>query len=69
MDFLKFKLFTDLDGATGSGQPTAEDSSHGGFAKSGSWLELTNTANAGIVTITNFRLNSSVTKITLESSQ
>ena len=69
MDFLKFKLFTNLSGATGADQPTAEDSSHGGFAKSGSWLELTNTASAGIVTITNFRLGSSVTKITLESSQ
>jgi len=69
MDFLKFKLFTNLAGATGADQPTAEDSSHGGFAKSGSWLELTNTASAGIVTITNFRLGSSVTKITLESSQ
>jgi len=70
MDFLKFKLFTSLsNAATGNEQPTAEESSLGGFAKSGSWLELTNTSNAGIVTITGFRLDSSVTKITLESSQ
>jgi hypothetical protein len=70
MDFLKFKLFENLAGATGgAAAPTAEDSSHGGFAGSGSWKELTNTASAGIVTITNFRLDSSVTKITLETSQ
>jgi hypothetical protein len=69
MDFLKFKLFTNLADAVGAGVPTAEESSLGGFAKSGSFLELTNTASAGVVTITGFRLDSSVTKITLESSQ
>jgi len=66
--FLKFKLFNDTLTALGPELPTVEDGSNGQFAKSGSWLERTNSDSAGIVTITNFLLSSAVTRITLETS-
>jgi len=44
------------------------NASNGSFVSSGSWIETTSEANAGIVTITGFKLSSSVVRVTLEST-